>query len=268
MVAKLEAMDNVHLMTRTTAFGYYDHNSIGAIERVSDHLPVPPRGSPRQRMWSFYPQRVVLAGGATERPLVFGNNDKPGVMLASAARAYVNRYGVKPGKRVLIATNNNDAYRSAIDLHDAGIYVTAVVDSRLHPDAPLAAALEKRSIRLLTGKTVGSAEGGQRVRYAQIVTTQGETEDPERIDCDLIACSGGWNPNVHLHSQSGARPVYDENLTSFVPGESRQAEVSVGAANGSFGLQDCLKQGAQAGYRGGSTGRLQGPRRGRRESRG
>ena len=245
--ARLEDMDNVRIFTRTTAFGYYDHNVIGAVERVSDHLPVPHHGHPRQRMWVFYPRRVVIAAGATERPLVFGNNDKPGVMLASAARAYVNRYGVKPGSTALIATNNDDAYRTALDLRAAGINVAAVVDSRPHPNAPLAQELEKHSIRLLSGCTVGSAEGGKHVRYAQIVTTRHETEDPERIECDLIACSGGWNPNVHLHSQSGAKPVYDDGIVSFVPGESCQAEVSVGAARGSFRLQDCLDQGHAAG---------------------
>ncbi|MDH3859220.1 MAG: 2Fe-2S iron-sulfur cluster-binding protein, partial [Gammaproteobacteria bacterium] len=246
-VAELEAMDNVHVFTRTTVFGYYDHNVIGAVEKVSDHLPVPPAGHPRQRMWLFYPQRVILATGATERPLVFGNNDKPGIMLASAARTYINAYGVKPGKRVVVATNNNDAYRSAIDLHRAGVYVAAVVDSRAHPEAPLADELKNLSIRLIAGSTVGAAEGGQRVKRAQIVSTLGDTLDPETIDCDLIACSGGWNPNVHLHSQSGAKPVYDDSILSFVPGESRQAEASAGAAAGSLALQDCLDQGHATG---------------------
>ncbi len=246
-VKKLEAMNNVHLFRRTTLFGYYDHNVVAAIEKVNDHLPVPPKGHPRQRLWTFYPGRVVIATGATERPLVFGNNDKPGVMLAGAARTYINRYGVKPGRRAVIATNNNDAYRSAIDLHRAGVIVVAVVDSRPHPDAPLATELENLSIRLITGSTVGAAEGRQHVTSAKIVKTRGDTLEPERIDCDLIACSGGWNPNVHLHSQSGARPVYDETITSFVPGESRQAEVSVGAARGCFSLRGCLEQGRTAG---------------------
>ncbi len=245
--AKLLAMDNVHVFTRTTLFGYYDHNVVAAIEKVSDHMPVPHKGHPRQRMWTFYPGRVVIATGATERPLVFGNNDMPGVMLASAARTYANRFGVKPGRRAVVATNNNDAYRTAIDLHHAGVTIAAVVDSRTHPDEQLAEELENLSIRLITGSTVGSAEGGQHVTHAQIVTTQGDTLDPERIHCDLIACSGGWNPNVHLHSQSGAKPVYDDSILSFVPGDSRQAEVSVGAASGSFRLQECLDQGAAAG---------------------
>ncbi|MDH3759382.1 MAG: sarcosine oxidase subunit alpha family protein [Gammaproteobacteria bacterium] len=246
--ARLAAMDNVHILNRSTVFGYYDHNVIGAVEKVSDHLPVPPRGHPRQRMWLLYPQRVVLATGATERPLVFGNNDKPGVMLASAVRSYINAYGVKPGKRVLVTTNNNDAYRTAIDLHRAGAFVAAVVDSRAHPESPLVEELKKLSIRLITGSTVGAAEGGKRVKRAQIVSTLGDTLDPESIDCDLIACSGGWNPNVHLHSQSGAKPVYDDSILSFVPGESRQAETSAGAAAGSFALQDCLTEGHNAGH--------------------
>ena len=244
---KLAAMDNVKILNRTTVFGYYDNNTLAAVEKVSDHLAVPAAGKPRQRMWTLYTKQVVIASGATERPLIFGNNDKPGVMLASAARTYANQYGVKPGSRAIVATNNNDAYRTAIDLHNAGVKVIAVVDSRMNPDAPIANDLRALSIDLITGKAVGAAEGGQRVRYAQLVSTQGLTEDPQRIDCDLIAASGGWNPNVHLHSQSGAKPVYDEKIFSFVPGQSRQAEVSVGAAKGSFGLQDCLDQGMAAG---------------------
>ncbi len=246
VLAKLATMENVRVFPRTTAFGYYDHNAIGAIERVADHLPVPPRGTPRQRMWMFYAGRVVLATGATERPLVFGNNDKPGVMLASAARAYVNRYAVRPGRRVVVATNNNDAYRSAIDLHDAGMRVVALLDSRAAPAAPLADEIEKRSIPLFTGKTVGAASGGRHVKSAQVVSTTGE-DGTQSLACDLIATSGGWNPNVHLHSQSGAKPKYDETILSFVPGDSRQAEVSVGAARGSFELQACLDEGAAAG---------------------
>jgi sarcosine oxidase subunit alpha len=244
---KLAGMENVHILTSTTIFGYYDHNTLGAIEKVSDHVAEPAAGKPRQRMWTLYPRQVVIAAGATERPLIFGNNDKPGVMLASAVRTYVNRYGVKPGHRAIIATNNNDAYRTAIDLNNAGVKVVAVVDSRMNPDAPLEAKLEALSIELITGKTIGAVEGGQQVRYAQLVSTQGLTEEPQRLDCDVVASSAGWNPNVHLHSQSGAKPVYDETITSFVPGPSLQAEVSVGAAKGSFELQDCLDQGRAAG---------------------
>ena len=247
MTEKLEAMENVHILTRTTIFGYYDHNALAAVERVSDHLPVPAKGQVRQRMWTFYAKRVVLAAGSTERPLVFGNNDKPGVMLAASARTYANRYGVKPGSRAIVATNNNDAYRTAIDLHSAGVKVEAVVDSRTNPAAPLMAELESRSIRLITGKTVGAVEGGKHVKFALIVPTSGEVEDPERINCDLVAVSGGWNPNVHLHSQSGSKPAYEASIVSFVPGESRQAEASAGAANGTFSLQACLEEGASTG---------------------
>ena len=244
---KLAAMENVHILSRTTVFGYYDHNTLAAVEKVSDHLAIPAAGQPRQRMWTLYPKRVVIAAGATERPLIFGNNDKPGVMLASAARSYVNQFGVKPGSRAIVVTNNDDAYRSAIDLHNAGVKVVALVDSRQQTQAPLADEIKALSITLITGKTVGSAEGGKHVVYAQLVSTDGLSLEPQRIECDLIASSGGWNPNVHLHSQSGARPVYDDIIASFVPGESRQAEVSVGAANGSFGLQECLDQGQAAG---------------------
>ena len=230
--AALAGLDNVRVMTRTTVFGYYDHNVIGALEKVGDHMPVPTPGQPRQRLWMLYPQRVVIAAGANERPMVFGNNDVPGVMLASAVRTYANQYAVRAGSTAVVSTNNNDAYRTAVDLHRAGVQVAAVVDSRRHPEAPLAGELERYAIPLYTGKTVGAVVGGRQVIAASLVSTLGQTEEPLHIPCDLIATAGGWNPNVHLHSQSRAKPVYDETLAAFVPGESLAAECSVGAARG------------------------------------
>ncbi len=244
---ELARLDNVHVLTRTTVFGYYDHNVMAALERVSDHIKEPKSGHVRQRLWHFYPQQVVLAAGAGERPQVFGNNDTPGVMLASAARTFANQFGVKVGRTALVATNNNDAYRTAIDLHTIGIKVAAVVDSRAHPDVPLAAELEKLAIKVYTGKAVGAARGGNQVKAALLVSTQGHTEDPIQIDCDIIASSGGWNPNVHLFSQSRGKTVYDAAIAAFVPGDSVAAERSVGAAKGTFELQTCLDEGLSAG---------------------
>ncbi len=245
--AELSKLDNVRVLTRTTVFGYYDHNVMAALERVSDHVKEPKPGHVRQRVWHFYPQQVVIAAGAAERPQVFGNNDTPGVMLASAARIFANQYGVKAGSTAVVTTNNNDAYRSAIDLHNAGVKVAAVVDSRAKPEAPMAAELEKLSIKLYSGKAVGAAKGGKQVSAAMLVSTQGQTEDPIQINCDLIASSGGWNPNVHLFSQSRGKTKYDETLAAFVPGDSVAAERSAGAAKGTFDLQSCLDEGLAAG---------------------
>ena len=150
---------------------------------------------------------------------------------------------------------------TAIDLHNAGVKVAAVVDSRSNPNAPLAGELEKLSIKLYTGKTIGAAEGGKQVKRALIVPTNGQAEEPIKIDCDIIASSGGWNPNVHLFSQSRGKTVYDDTIAAFVPGESVAAERSAGSAKGTFELQACLDEGAaagadaakQAGFDGGSV---------------
>ena len=131
-VAELHSLPEVRLLARTTVFGYYDHNYLGAVERVTDHLgPIAaPAELPRQRLWKIRARRVVLAAGAHERPLVFADNDRPGIMLASAARTYVNRYAVRPGSRAVVFTNNDSAYATARDLAGAGVEVAAVVDVR------------------------------------------------------------------------------------------------------------------------------------------
>ena len=138
-VAELESMPEARLFLRTTAFGYYDHNLVALCERVADHLAAPPPYTPRQRLWLVRAREVVLATGAIERPLVFAGNDRPGVMLANAARAYVNQFAVRPGQRAVVAANNDDAYRSAADLAGAGVHVEAVVDARPSAGQPLAA---------------------------------------------------------------------------------------------------------------------------------
>jgi hypothetical protein len=129
-VAELASLPNVRLMTRTTVIGAFDHGIYGAVERVSDHLAVPAAGKPRQVLWRIYSTRAILAGGATERPIAFENNDRPGIMLAGALRAYANRWGVAAGERVAVFTNNDDGLRTAIDLQAKGVDIVAVIDSR------------------------------------------------------------------------------------------------------------------------------------------
>jgi heterotetrameric sarcosine oxidase alpha subunit len=248
-IRDLESAPGVTLLPRTTAFGYYDHNTIGALERVLDHLPAPAPGFPRQRLWTIRAKQVVLATGAIEQPLLFADNDRPGVMLASAARGYVNRYAVAPGRRVVVATGSDGAYRTALDLHDAGIEVAAVVDCRAGIVSDLVAAVRRRGIEVVEESVVVRALGGPEVQAAEIAGTDdiagGRTR--RRIPCDLIATSGGWSPAVGLSSQTGARPVYDEARGAFLPGPPRQEERSAGSARGSFSLRACLEDGFAAG---------------------
>ncbi len=253
-VAELRSLPEVRLLARATVFGYYDHNYLGAVERVTDHLgPVAaPEGLPRQRLWKIRARQVVLAAGAHERPLVFADNDRPGVMLAGAARTYVNRYGVVPGGRAVVFTNNDSAYEAALDLAAAGATVAAVVDARPEPRGPLAERLREAGIEILGGQAVVATHGGKGVEAVEVMRLaddgDGLTGAARRISCDLLCVSGGWNPAVHLFSQSRGRLRFDDALAAFVPGESVQAERSAGAANGAFGLGAALAQGFAAGH--------------------
>ena len=251
-VAELEAMAEVRLLPRATVAGYYDHNYLTIVERVTDHLgAAAPANLPRQRLWKVRAGQVVLATGSVERPLVFADNDRPGIMLASAAATYVNRYAAKPGSRAVVFTNNDSAYRVALDLAEAGIEVAAVVDPRPEPEGPLPARARARGIEILGGQAVVAAHGGGRVAAVEVMglnqAGDGVIGESRRVRCDLVCVSGGWNPTVHLFSQSGGRLRYDDALAGFVPGRSVQAERSVGAAAGTFALADCLARGFEAG---------------------
>jgi sarcosine oxidase subunit alpha len=242
----LAALPEVNRLTRTTAFGYYDHNYVLLLERVTDHLPVERRAAatPRQRLWKVRAKQVVLAAGAIERPLVFDNNDRPGIMLAGAAQVYVKRYAVRAGARVVVATNNDSAYDAAYDLAGAGIKIAAVVDTRPY-DREKAAQLEAIGVPLWAGHRIVAAQGRRRVRGVRVEPVGGVVGS--NIRCDLVAMSGGWSPTVHLFSQSGGRLQYDESEACFVPLSPLQEVRCAGAANASFGLGDCLREGTEAG---------------------
>ncbi len=248
-MTELLAMDEVTLLPRTTVFGYYDHNFLAALERVTDHLgPAAPADLARQRLWRIRARQVVLATGAIERPLLFENNDRPGVMLAGAARAYVNRFAVRPGRRAVVFTNNDSAYETGVELAATGIEVAAIVDVR--PNPPGAAAPD-HGIEIAAGHAVVRARGSKRLSGVEVMALDDRGEKlhgaPRRIACDLLCVSGGWNPAVQLLSQSRGRLRYDDALAAFVPSESVQAERSAGAANGALCLADCMAQGYAAG---------------------
>lgn len=250
-IAELAAMPDVRLLPRSTVFGYHDHNFLTINQRLHDHLPLARRDGWRERVWRVRARQVVLATGAIERPLVFGNNDRPGIMLASAVSTFVNRYSVRLGSRALVFTNNDGAYRTALDLVDAGIPVAAVVDARRAVHGELPDLARKLGIPVIDGAVVVNVEGARRVRAVTVMALDAGGENvvgtARKIECDLVAVSGGWNPAVHLHAQSGGRPRFDEGKACFVPGESVQAERSVGACNGSFALTACVVEGLTAG---------------------
>jgi sarcosine oxidase, subunit alpha len=251
VVAELASMPDVTVLRRTNAFGYLDHNYLVLHERVTDHLPLPPANLPRQRLWRVRAKQVVLCTGAIERPLVFHGNDRPGVMLASAARAYLNRFAVRPGSRAVVFTNNDSAYAAALDLFGAGVAIEAIVDLRARPDGSLPAAAAAAGLPIRRGAAVVGTDGRRRVRRVWVspMLADGSRDpgEPAALRCDCLLVSGGWNPTVHLFSQSRGRLRFDEAAAAFVPGQSFQPERSAGAANGSFGLAKCFAEGASAG---------------------
>ncbi|MDR8015135.1 sarcosine oxidase subunit alpha [Ectopseudomonas guguanensis] len=251
-IAELQKMPEVTLLPRATVNGYHDHNFLTIHQRLTDHLgEVAPMGQPRQRMHRVRAGRVVLATGAHERPLVYANNDVPGNMLADAVSTYVRRYGVAPGQKLVLSTNNDYAYRVVLDWLDAGRQVVAVADARSNPRGSWVEEARRRGVRVLTGSAVVEARGSKRVTGARIcaidLAKHKVTSPGEVLDCDLIVSSGGYSPVVHLASHLGGRPIWREDILAFVPGEGFQKRHCAGAVNGVFGLGDALADGFEAG---------------------
>ena len=241
--AELESLPDCRIMRRTTVVGVYDGGTYAALERVNDHVSVPPEHEPRQRLWRIVAKRAVLCAGAIERPIVFGDNDRPGIMLAGAVRAYVNRFGVVPGRRAVVFADNADAFRTAADLADSGIRVAALIDARKISSPTTQAEAEKANARYFPGAIIERVQGSHGVRGVT-VRTAGETK---RLDCDLVVVSGGWNPSVHLTTHLNGKPKWSERLSAFVPDALPPGMSVAGAASGQFGLGACLAAGEAAG---------------------
>jgi sarcosine oxidase subunit alpha len=249
----LGSADHVHVLPRTTCVGHWHHNHLMLFERVADHDPaLLARGTPRHRLWKVRAKQVILASGAIERPIAFANNDRPGIMLAGAARALAVRYGVSPGASGIVFTNNDDAYRTAITLKEAGVRVR-VVDCRTHPDSALPAMARKAGIDIITGSAIAGVESGyggldvKSVKVAPYHRGSGRVVNEVKFDCDFIAMSGGFNPAVHLWCHNGGRIRYDETLQSFRPDTHPDPIRAVGAANGTMDLPGTLEEAYAAG---------------------
>jgi len=231
---ELTQLSNVRLMTRTTVYGAYDHGVYGALERKTDHLPVSD-GKPRQVLWRIYAKRSLLCAGATERSIAFGNNDRPGIMLAGSVRAYLNRWGVAAGKQVAVFTNNDDGWRTATDLAAAGISISAVIDTR--QGAP---CVDLPNTEVIMGGRVVSTQGRHGLKSITLANGR-------KIETDCLGVSGGWSPNVHLTCHQRGRPQWRDDLACFVPGgELANGLMVAGAANGELTLSMALASGHDA----------------------
>ena len=251
----LASAENVPVLNRTTVVGHWHHNFLMLFERVADHDPARLRtGAPRHRLWKVRAHQVILATGAIERPIAFANNDRPGIMLASAARGMVERYGVAPGASGVLFTNNDDAYQTALVLKAAGVAVR-VVDSRARADGPLPAKAREQGIPVDAGSVISAVNtsfGGLSVtdvRIASYRKGQGRVIKETRAACDFVAMSGGWNPALHLWCHNGGKIRFDDQLQTYRPDRHADRITAVGAANGSFTLASILEEASAAGSR-------------------
>jgi len=251
IVTELKEMSNVIVKNRAQVFGYYDHNMLVMLERLSDHLPKSKKYSPKQRLWYIRAKEVVISSGSIERPLGFGNNDTPGVLLTSAAKEYLKVYGVLVGKKPLVFTNNDSAYETAIEFKKNGID-PLVLDTRVNPKSEIIDEAKSLNINVKFSYVVIAAKGYKKVKSAEIAKISEDKKilgQIENINCDCICVSGFWTPTIHLTSQSGNKTKFNKEIDAFVPSQSKQEETTVGSASGVFTLEETLKTSFEVGHR-------------------
>jgi len=246
--AILDDRHNVVVLPRTTAFAYGIDNLVALAQRLTDHLPPVEAAGPRQRQWFVRAGEVILATGSIERPLVFPNNDRPGIMLASAARTLLNRFGVACGRKAVVVVNHDSGYEVALELAAAGVDVIAIVDQRTAAPAEMADNARALGIEVLCEAHPLTTSGRRRISGVSIGSPSGQ----RRFKCDHLLMAGGWTPSVHLFSQSRGAVAWDEGVQGFVPARAVQSQTSVGACKGTFATSECLAEGWLAG--GGDAG--------------
>ena len=249
IISELKTMPNVTLKNRSQVFGYYDHNMMVMFERVGDHLSNKSKYTPRQRLWYIRAKETILSTGSIERPIVFGNNDTPGVVLSSAAKEYMKVYGVLVGRKPIIFTNNDSAYETAFEFKKNNVE-PIILDTREEHDSEVVQEAKNKGIQIKFSYGVIVANGYKKVKSAKIgklTKDKKSLESTETINCDCICVSGFWTPTVHLASQSGNKLKFDEKIDAFIPDKSKQNEKTIGAANGSFTLQETIESGFKTG---------------------
>ena len=249
IISELKSMPNVTVKNRSQVFGYYDHNMLVMSERISDHLPKTNKYTPKQRLWYIRAKEVLISSGSIERPLVFGNNDTPGVMLSSAAKEYLKIYGVLAGKKPLVFTNNDSGYETAIEFKKNGID-PVILDTRKDPSSEIVNEAKSLNIDIKFSYVVVAAKGYKKVKSADIAKISDDKKQLsqiENINCDCICVSGFWTPTIHLASQSGNKTKFNEDIDAFIPGQSKQNETVLGSAKGIFTLEETLKNSFEKG---------------------
>lgn len=249
--------DNVTLLTRTTASAWFDHHLIIASQQIADRRAGQHTG-PRERLWKIHTKETVLATGAIEQPLVFANNDRPGIMLASAVQAYCKRFAVRAGNRIVIATNNDSAYELLPILQNSGAEVTAIIDSRQKPEGIRIEVVRDQGIDIFPNAIPLDCFGDKAIRRVVVAKRNG-LKTVATLECDCIAMAGGWQPAVHLFTQARGKLRYETLLGAFVPDVIPPHIHLAGMLTGELTLDLCLEQGWQAGLNA-SGGRVNGKR--------
>ena len=251
IVATLDSMPDITMLPNTSVSGYYEQNYLTLLETTNPNSFKNTTQQTRQRLWKVRAKQVILATGMIERPLVFANNDRPGIMLSSAIRTYINEFGVTPGQNPIVFTNNDDAYRTAITMRQHNINVVAIVDVRENPDSELFREAKEMKIPIHLGSAIVTTKGYARIKSATIMqlSSDGKTlvGGKKVLRCDCMAMSGGWNPAIHLFSQSAGKVKWDNELATFIPDEATQIVLPIGGCNGKTTLSKSIKDGFKAG---------------------
>ncbi len=243
-IKDLDKAQNVTVMTRTSAIGFYHDNFVALSERLTDHVPSLKPGQSREKLHRMRAGRVILAQGAIERPLVFNGNDRPGVMLASAAQTYINRYGVGVGKNIACFTAHDSAYQAVFDLADSNIRVAAIVDARKELAADILAQAQSRGIDVITNAVISKTGGKNRIKSIEVYSP--DTGTKRQVNCDALLMSGGWTPSLHLWSHSKGSIKWDAATKVYLPDQANENCVCIGACNGDFGIKTALNAGSKA----------------------
>jgi sarcosine oxidase, subunit alpha len=243
--SNLSKYKNIKILNRTSVAAYHNYNYLIMVQNLTDHLNTEEKQNKiRQRLFKVRAKKVILATGSIERTMVFDCNDRPGIMLSSAVRKYLNHYGVKCGNNVVIFANNDDAYETAISLHNKGVKIKAIIDIRESSDGDLVKKCNDLGLKILWKHTVVTTVGRKKINKVIVMSLSNNNNSVigniTKIDCDLLCVSGGYTPAVHLFTQSGGKLLYNENKSYFYPGESSLEQISIGSCTGIFNLKQII----------------------------
>ena len=244
-IEQIKNLKNLEIKTRTSVAAYHGYNYLLARENLTDHLPLEKKQNTiRQRLLKIRAKKVITATGSIERPLIFDNNDRPGIMLSSAIKKYADFYGVACGKENVLFTNNDTAYETAISLNNKGIKINAIIDIREQNKSDLTNEINKAGIKIYNSYTVIDTKGYKKINKITIMklSKDGKTVTDSKIDinCDCLGVSGGWTPAVHLFTQSGGKLKFDDNDNIFIPNKYPSDQLSIGSCNGNLELEDII----------------------------